>query len=326
MMFILIAFLAGCNNSSTISATQTSATENIETETYIDCTPISWSFEDVIDYSNDIYIGRLISVDMGTNLSDNIPNSDPLRTTDYVVYEFEITDVLFSGYNRTPETIKIYVHDYRVIEDCMGYNPKYDSTFYEGYDYLLPVYITDKAYYLQDVYHIGGNMVLSLDQEIAQYSSISGRHSIVTLNGDDYVQVVNKDDVVSYVASLTRNKENDDSYTRETDIIKIADFSKNIYKVKVVELIQTKQNDVVFGEVYTVSILDIIKEDFHFDSGTLIITFVGGTVEPGDEVYVGLNSGSSRYGEDGIFFELSSRILFSEDEIDVIRQHLAVTT
>ncbi len=326
LILLLLFLLIGCNNSlSTDNLNNEDITVNTNDESSISIMPINYDFESVIELSDDIFIGRLIGVRQGKNLSDNIPDNDPfnaLRVSLYFEYEFEITSIIFAGYNRNPETIKVYFHDYGVIKDDLGYNPMYDCAFHEGYEYLLPVQITDKAYYKDNVYHIPGDMVLSLDQVIARDSSLTGVHSIVTAEGNDLTQEVNKNDVISYVNKLIQNKEHQNSYTGETNINKIADFSNHIFKVRVKELVQTRQNEIVFGETYMIEILEVIKGNNNFGSEELKVDFIGGTVNSGDIIYVGLDIGSTRYGQTGICFNLTSKILFTSDEIYQIRERI----
>ncbi|MBU1144579.1 MAG: hypothetical protein KJ971_01805 [Firmicutes bacterium] len=328
----IIAILLFFSMISCVGFTSTNNLDEINTssgdyeENDISVIPINYSFESVIQYSDDVFIGRLIGVNVGSNLSDNIPDTsvfNALRVSSYVEYEFEIISTLFSSYeSRNPETIKVYLHDYGVISEELGYNPMYDCTFYEGYEYLLPVTITDKTYFLHDVFHIPGDMVLALDQSISQYSSLMGIHSIIIENGTDLVKEVNKDSVISYVEKLVLQKNSRESYTFETDISKIVNFSDNIWKVQVMELIQTRHNEVVFGETYTVKILEVLKGTDRATISEIKIDFIGGTVKPGDVVYVSLDSGGTRYGQSGQYFNLTSRVKFDYEDISQIRSLL----
>ncbi|XMB71871.1 hypothetical protein RJI07_07160 [Mycoplasmatota bacterium WC30] len=289
----------------------------------ISAIPANYDFESVIEESSDIFIGELINVRRGTNLNDNIAYGDPLRVTAYIEYEFKVKEVIFSEYNRNPETIKVYYHDLGAIEMDLGYNPLFNCTYYSEYEYLLPVKITDKAYYKNDVYHVPGNMVLSLNQCISEYSSLMGKHSILLENGNDLAKEIDKSELLSYVNKLISGKRKQNSYTGEIDIIKISDFSTNIFKVRVLKLIQIRSSDVAFGETYTIEILETIKKgSYDYDAYELKVDFIGETVKPGDIVYVGLDSGSNRYGETGIYFDLTSKILFTSSQINQIKQHI----
>lgn len=323
LMFFMLLFI-GCEN---ISSDDTSNVLYQEQE--ISIIPIQYDFESVIDLSDDIFIGELVGVRFGENLSDNlISNDDPfnsLKITSYVEYEFKINKVLYSGYSgRNPSSIYVYFHDYGLIEDDLGYNPMYDCVFYKGYEYILPVYITDKAYYKHDVYHIYGDMVLSLDEGIAQYSSLTGIHSIKNKYGVDYTENIDRGDLEVYINQLIQTKKHQNTYTGESDILKISEFSDNIFMVKVKELIQTRKNEVVFGETFVVEIIETIKGEEPVTSELLMVDFVGGTVRSGDIVYVGLDRGCSRKGYSGIFFNMTSKILFSETDINLIKQSVLV--
>jgi len=289
--------------------------------------PIQFDFESVIRQADDIFIGELIGIRFGENMSDNPINSDDpfnsLKVTPYIEYEFRINQVIYSGYEgRNPSTIYVYFHDYGIVEDDLGYNPMYDCVFYKGYEYLLPVYLTDKPYYKHDVYHIAGDMVLGLEEEIASFSSLSGKNSVKNEDGVDFTKSIDKNQVESYINKLIQTKQQQNSYTREVDLLKIFDFSHNIFRVKVKELVQTRRNELVFGETYTVEIVEIVKGDEIDTSKLVMVDFVGGLVDSGDIVYVGLDRGISKTGEDGIFFCMSSRILFSESDINLIKQNI----
>jgi len=318
-LIFTISFLVSCNN---ISSSYISVQEQ-----EISIIPIQYDFETVIEQADDIFVGELVGIRFGNNMSDNpVDSDDPfnaLKITTYVEYKFSIKEVIFSGYEgRRPSTIYVYFHDYGLVEDDLGYNPMYDCVFYEGYEYLLPVYITDKAYYKHDVYHIAGDMVLALDEEIASYSSLAGKHSVINNHGVDYTKNIDKNQLETYVGKLIEEKKHQIAYTRENDVIKISNFSDNIFKVKVKELVQTRKNELVFGETYMVEIIEIIKGDEIETTELIMVDFVGGLVDSGEIIYVGLDRGVSRSGQDVIFFNMTSRILFSKSDITLIKQSI----
>lgn len=316
----LFSFI-GCSN---IQDKYNSSDEIIQSDEYpsdLHISPVNYTFESVIESSTDIFIGELIGVRMGSNLSGNVLGEDPLKTTDYVEYEFEIKDVIFSEYDRSPESIKVYFHDYSLIEEDLGYNPKFDCTFYEGVEYLLPVQINDKPYYISDVYHIPGDMVLSLEQEVSRYSSLMGEKSIITNEGIDLAKNVDKDQLLVYINSLLVDKAKSNSYSREKNIMKVADFSDNIFKVQVKELVQTRKSDVIFCETFTIEIMEVIKGKNISESEIILIDFVGGSVKSGDILFVGLDNGSYRYNQTGYFYNLTSSLFFSQEDITLIQQN-----
>ncbi len=63
----------------------------------------------------------------------------------------------------------------------------------------------------------------------------------------------------------------------------------------------------------------MIKGKESYGTLDMKIDFPGGIVETGDIIYVTLDGGGGRYMGTGIYFNLTSKNLFSVKEIDLIR-------
>ncbi len=289
ILILFMFFLVGCNKKDNKTTEQKIVT-NIKY--------IKHTFESAIKNSQFIYIGKLKSVNSGSNILDNKETMSYDVRANYKVYTFTISNTLYQSYSINKEEVNVY------SERKISFN--YDE------EYFLPLSLINYPFMTEDVFSINGAMQLSLDNP--NKNTINETDKIVDANGIDYSITIDRDAMINYVETLDKDKL--PYYYRETNSQTIIENSPNVFKIKVGELSFTRKSDYSDGEAYSIEIIEIIKGTKIGDAEEYKIEFPKGLVKKGDVVYVGTEFIGRKVIDSGLFYNLTSITLLTEDDFN----------
>lgn len=289
ILILFMFFLVGCNKK-----------DNKITEQKIvtDRKYIKHTFESAIKNSQFIYIGKLKSVNSGSNILGNKETMSYDVRANYKVYTFTINNTLYQSYSINKEEVNVY------SERNINFN--YDE------EYFLPLSLINYPFMTEDVFSINGAMQLSLDNP--NKNTINETDKIVDANGTDYSITIDRDAMINYVATLDKDKL--PYYYRETNSQNIIENSSNVFKIKVGELSFTRKSDYSDGEAYSIEIIEIIKGTKIGDAEEYKVEFPKGLVKKGDIVYIGTEFIGRKVIDSGLFYNLTSITLLTEDDFN----------
>ncbi len=287
-IFIFIFLLVGCGKKQTTNDNGKNLTIDY----------IKYSFEKVIENSEFIYTGKLKESKKGKNILGNSNQMDYTTRGDYTIYTFTITNTLYKSYDINKAEINIYTER--------------NNTYQMNDEYLLPVSLTNNAYFIDDIFTIKGSIVLSFDNPSNNRINITDK--ITTKNNMNLSETFDKDELISYVNGLNKGKLA--YYYGETNHQKIIENSPFIFKIKIGDLAFTRDSDYAKCEAYKIEILEEIKGEKYNTTGDIKIQFKADSVKKNDIIYVGLDVLGYMAIDDGFFYNLTSNTFLNESDFN----------
>lgn len=171
------------------------------------------------------------------------------------------------------------VNNGTIIENIPTYNQN-DISFEAGIDYLLILNKEDNPYMFMPVYTLINDTVVRLDDlTLSEMYHVSLSNHI---QGMKLTKETARDDVISYVESLTKNNPPAYEYIVSDNINEIINLSENIIRIKINGNHKVVKNDFRSHELYDCTILEVLKGELKIGE-EFRIAFFPNTVKTGDE-------------------------------------------
>ena len=330
IIMIFCIFLVGCNSKQTQTTTikttnqiettkqatnQITTTLNnpiIKTTATLNIKPssgklINYDFEMAVQTSTLIVEAKLLDSKKGSNLYA-LKNKYSLDYYDYVEYKFEVTKTIYSESSIKREVVYVYIPK---LEDNI--NPYDKIVFNNNEKYLLVLWNNSNTsiYLTHECFDMPGWIYLSLDGDKTN-NSIMVDNKLNTKNGMNLNEEFSLIKLERYIEQLVSNKQKDVMSYLEQDSTVIFNNSSNVYKIKVLSLVEKRINDICKCEIYKIEIKEVVKGNTPSTSKELVVEFYEGTVKEGDEIIIASNNTHISSNDDYCYVALSTRYFITQ--------------